>query len=92
MRFGAFFVVVFFGSVVLPGQAAPHSPDAARAVREVAEKVRVEMQEIDRLLQEASRPPDTESLLTTAIVSQGEVIRGIDALLEELHNFCPGGT
>ena len=101
MRFGGFALVAMCGVSAAVAQVDPRvaQSDPAVAVREVAQRIESEMQEIDRLLR-ASRPPttettDTEDRLANARWGQRNVVRDIDELLDELHNFCctcPGGT
>ena len=97
MRFGALAVIgaAVFSGASLPGQSIADSQDPAGAVRRIARQVEEEMQQIDLLLGEASRPPGSEDRLATASETQDRVIRGIDELLDQLHEFCctcPGGT
>ena len=96
MRFGVLAVIgILSGASLLPGQVPADSQDPAGAVRRIARRVEREMQQIDRLLGEAARPPGSGDRLATATETQDRVIRGIDELLDQLHEFCctcPGGT
>ena len=96
MQFGAFAVVAICGSFpLLPGQSAPDTQDAARAVHRTARQVQEEMLQIDEILRQASRPPEISDRLMAASDSQGKVASHMEKLLEQLHEFCctcPGGT
>lgn len=87
MRYGGFALVAMCGVSTVVAQTDP-----AVAVREVAQRIEQEMQEIDRLLRAS---PDAENSLDLAQWQQRNVVQDIDRLLEELHEFCctcPGGT
>ncbi len=96
MRFGAFAVIgMISGASFLPGQSLADSQDPAGAVRRIVRQVEKEMRQIDLLLGEAAKPPGSEDRLATATETQDRVIRGIDELLDRLHEVCctcPGGT
>ncbi|MFQ5506721.1 MAG: hypothetical protein ACE5F1_18275, partial [Planctomycetota bacterium] len=90
MRLGMFYVLSVSSFFATPARTAPAQGGVAKQARKVIEKIQKEMEEIDRLLDQASRrsadpdpsPASVKKLLEQSLDSNKQVIDNIQKLLD----------